>query len=55
MLKYNKKTEVTQQQYDKIMLGPLAGSCAGRVEEDKYFIKYLVPGCGKYIKIILNN
>jgi len=55
MLKYNQKREVTQEQYNKIMFGPLAGSCAGRIEGDKYFIKYLVPGCGKYIKAIINN
>lgn len=51
-LEFNTKTEVTAKQYNRIMT-ELKGTCAGRIENDKYYIKVWLRSWIVNIKWIL--
>ena len=48
-IKYNKDIEVTQNQYVKIMT-ELAGICAGREDDGKFYVRIWFP---KYKNLLL--
>ena len=51
-LKYDTQVEVSQKAHD-IIMNQLAGVCAGREENGKFFIKCFMMGYKKEIKAII--
>ena len=55
MLKYNTKVEVTQEVYNLLMNDPYAGTCAGKEEDGKYYLKLLMPTFRKYLNKVITK
>lgn len=53
-LQYDTPIEVTKRQYD-IIMNDYAGTCFGREENGKYYIKLASRGFKKIIERILNT
>lgn len=53
-IKYDQEIEVSKTQYD-IIMGKLAGVCAGRIVDGKHFIKVWVMSYKKIIEQVLEN
>lgn len=51
-LKYNTEVQVSQQAYNVIM-NHLDGVCAGREENDKFFIKCFLMGYKNEVKAVI--
>jgi hypothetical protein len=51
-LKYDTQVEVSQKAFD-IIMNQLAGTCAGREESGKFFIKCFMMGYKKEIKAVI--
>lgn len=48
-IKYDQEFEVSEAQYNVIM-NDLSGTCAGRKDNGKFFVKLWVMSCKKYIE-----
>jgi hypothetical protein len=53
-IRLDKPIEVTKKQYSEIM-SKLKGVCAGRIENEKYFIKIWLMSWVKDVKLILQD
>lgn len=53
-VKYDESIEVTKRQYELIM-SRLAGTCAGRQEGEKYFIKLWIMSYKEQVLEIIQN
>jgi hypothetical protein len=53
-VKFNKPIEVSKKHYDKIMT-QLKGVCAGKIENEKYFIKIWLMHWKKDVELILKS
>lgn len=53
-IQYNKPIEVTQSQYHRLM-SELKGVCAGKIENEKFYIKVWIMSWKKNIQWILEN
>ena len=54
MIKYNEKTEVTKEQFITLKRNA-DGICAFRNEQDKYFVKLMIPKYADFVQKVINS